>query len=79
MLTEDIFIPELDQSVIFSSNFLINGTITSEIGNATAKAIPNALSQMIKKFGCHPTLIRVRTKDIINDIIIETIEANNSP
>ena len=50
-----------------------------EIGNATAKLMPNAFNQIIKKCGYHPTFIRVRTKDIISDIIIDINKPNNSP
>ena len=50
-----------------------------EIGKATAKLIPNALNQIIKKCGSPPTFINVRTKDIIRDIIIDTTKQNHNP
>jgi hypothetical protein len=74
-----LLISELNQSVILSSNFLINGTTTKETGSATAKAIPNDFNQIIKKFGCHPAFISAKAKDIINDIMIDTNKPNNSP
>jgi hypothetical protein len=75
----DLLISELNQSVILSSNFLINGATTKETDSATAKAIPNDFNQIIKKFGYHSAFISAKAKDIISDIMIDTNKLNNSP
>jgi len=56
----------------------MRGTTTSDVGNATINPMRKPLNHTTRNVGIRPTLINVKTNDIVNDIKNDINTANKT-